>query len=517
MTASDKFITAWERFFIISGNIVFFIAFCVLLATDDQVHRDAANRWLFPVNLLILLILCVGSLFLQKKKNIKWKHPVLFLLGIYLVLFILQCILVHFTYFYTGWDVDLMKWRVEGILSGYSLQDLGGDDYLSISPNNLLLFYMQYLLAKIGEIFSLEHPYNLCIYFSCFCVSAACFFGNLVVRKVTQNSFIRLLYHVAGTVFILFCPWIVIPYSDTYGMLFVALGLWAVCCLEKPVFKWPVLAFAALIGYHIKPTCVLTLLAALILFLPQLLIEFRKNLKEVGILLLSCLLFFGAAQGIAPFVQHSLNFRLYPERRLPAVHFVLMGLNPDTKGGFSPEDFEFTTDIPTYEEKKRLVREEIEFRWNQMTLSQKREHFVTKFIYILNDGTFSWSNEGIFFYNVPEHDNWLNDVYLMVFHPEGKYFTLYCEIAQIIWLQILLGILFLFLDLKRQTSGKAFLCIALCGLLAFLMLFEARARYLILYSPAFLILALHGYEGLFSMLSEKFNKKKEPPDAFIKG
>lgn len=497
--------TLWERFFIVSGNIVFFTAFCILLATDDKVHRDTVNLRLFAINLLILSVLCAGSLLMQKGRKITWKHPVLVLIGIYLLLFILQCGFVHFTYFYTGWDVDLLKWRVEGILNGYSLQDLGGDDYLSISPNNLLLFYMQYLLAKIGELFSLEYPYNLCIYFSCFCVSASCFFGNLVVRKMTQNNFIRFLYNLTGTVFILFCPWIVIPYSDTYGMLFVALGLWAVYCLEKPVLKWPVLAFAALIGYYIKPTCVLTLLAALILYLPKLLIEFRENLKELGILLLSCLLFFGIGQGIAPLVQHNLSFHLYPERRLPSAHFILMGLNQETRGGFNPEDFEFTTGIPTYEEKERLVKEEIEFRWNQMSSSQKREHFITKFIYILNDGTFSWSNEGIFFWDVPEHDNRLNDVYLMFFHPEGKYFTLYCKIAQIIWMQILLGILFLFFDLKRQTFEKAFLCIVLCGLLAFLMLFEARARYLILYSPAFLILSLHGYGGLFSRLSAKLN------------
>lgn len=497
MAESNKFTAVWERFFLAAGSVVFLVAFCILLATGDRVHRNVANWKLFVVNLLILAILCAGSLFMRGRKR-EWEHPVLTLLGIYVLLFILQCVFVHFTYFYTGWDVDLMKWRVEGMLDGYSLQELGGDDYLSIFPNNLLLFYVQYLLAGAGSFFSMEAPYNLCIYGSCFCVAASCFFGSLVMRKVTRNGLILLLYDLTSTIFIVFCPWIVIPYSDTYGMLFVSLGIWAMYCLERPALRWPALAFAALIGYHIKPTCVFTLLAAVILCLPGLL---GGRWKELGILLLSCLLFLGAGQGITLWVQHDLKFSLYPERKCPPIHYIMMGLNTDTKGGFSADDYDFTVSISTYEEKNRQIREVIERRWSRMTLSQKREHFRAKLIYILNNGTFSWGDEGVFFCSVPEHDNGLNDMYTEIFYPEGKYFVLYCEAAQVIWMQILLGIALLFLDFKNQTFHKAFLAVVLCGLLAFLMLFEARARYLILYSPAFLILSLQGYEGLFTRIA----------------
>lgn len=508
MTGSDKFTVVWERFFLVAGNLVFLAVCCILTVTDDRVHRSTANWQLFMVNLFILAVLCAGSLFAFRRQTRIWKHPVALLLGVYLLLFILQCVFVHFTYFYTGWDVDLVKWRVEGVLEGYSLQDLGGDDYLSICPNNLLVFYIQYLLAKIGELFSLETPYNVCFYASCFCVSASCFLGNLMVRKMTQSGMIRLLYDLTSTVFILFCPWIGIPYSDTYGMLFAALGLWAVYCLEKPLHKWPVVAFASLIGYQVKPTCIFPLFAAVILYLPGYLAEFRRKWKALVVLLLSCLVFWGASQGAVLWVQHNLSFRLDPEQKLPVNHYIMMGLNVDTRGGFSAEDREFAVSIPTYEEKKRLTWEEIAFRWDRMTLSQKKDHLLTKLTYIMNNGTFSWGDEGVFFFSVPEHDNCLNDIYTEVFYPEGKYFTLYCELAQIVWLQILLGIALLFLDLRDHTFQKAFLMIVLCGLLTFLMLFEARARYLILYSPAFLILSLHGYEGVFGRLSKECAKRK---------
>ena len=236
--------------------------------------------------------------------------------------------------------------------------------------------------------------------------------------------------------------------------------------------------------------------------------EFRKRKRELGILLLSCLVFFGAGQGALLLAQHQLAFRMDAEQRFPPNHFMMMGLNTATKGGFSPEDHEFSVSIPDYEERERQIWEVIGERWNQMTAAQRGEHYLVKLIYIMNNGTFSWGDEGIFFDTVPEHDNPLNDIYSEIFYPEGKYFALYCEFAQVIWMQILLGIVLLFFDLRRETYRKALLMIVLCGLLAFLMLFEARARYLILYSPAFLILSLHGYEGLFSRIYEKVKKIK---------
>lgn len=508
MGKADKFIIAWERFFLIAGNILFFVVFCILLTTDDKVHRNAANRRLFVFNLLILAVLCAGSLLSCRKRKTPWKHPVAMLFVVYMLLFILQCIFVHCTYFYTGWDVDLMKWRIEGLLDGYSLQDFGGDSYLSRYPNNLLIFYFQYLASKAGKLLAMPTPYNLCFYVSCFSVAASCFFGALMVRKMTQNGLIRCMYGLVSTIFILFCPWIGIPYSDTYGMLFATLGLWAVYCLEKPAFKWPVLAFSALLGYHMKPTCIFPLFAAVILFLPECIVEFRKRKKELGILLLSCLIFSCAGQGVLVLAQHHLSFRLDAEQNLPPDHFIMMGLNTATRGGFSPEDHEFSVGIPAYEERKQYIREEIRNRWNQMTISQRGEHYLTKLIYIMNNGTFSWGDEGIFFDSVPEHDNPVNDVYSDIFYPEGKYFTFYCEFAQVIWMQILLGIVLLFFDLRKKARRKAFLMVVLCGLLTFLMLFEARARYLILYLPAFLILSLHGYEGIFSKICEKMKREK---------
>lgn len=502
----SRFTAVWQRFFLIAGNLVFLYIFFLLLTTDERELRNTVNLELFALGIPAVLAFCAGYFFLSKKEEALGKRTLLLLISGYLLLFVLQVIYVHFTCFYTGWDVGLMRQRVDAILAGQTMQDSSTGVIYSINSNNLFLFYLQYLISKAGELFSMKYPYDLCIYFSCFCVSMSCFLGNLILRKITRSTFMHFLYTLISTVYLLFSPWIMIPYSDTYGMLFVTLGLWAILYLEKPFLKWPVLAFASLIGYRLKPTCLFLLFAAVILFLPAFILNLRQRWKELCILIFSCLFFFCAGQGIFPWIQHSLSFRIDPELKFPALHYMMIGLNPDSRGGFDEKDYSFTLSIPTYDERQRLVREEIEHRWNSMTPEQKKEHFTDKFFYIYNDGTFAWTGEGSFFETMPEHDNFLFDWYLKVFHPEGEYFPAYCEFAQTVWLLLLFGILFAFTGAGKQDPGRAFLMILLCGLTLFLMMFEARARYLFLYSPAFLILSLYGYEGLFAAISGKIRK-----------
>lgn len=93
---------------------------------------------------------------------------------------------------------------------------VSADAGYSIYPNNLLLFYVFCIIEKIGMFFSMPEPYNLCIYISCF-------LGNLISRKLTDSGVLRGCCIIVSTVLILFSPWIIIPYSDTYGMLFVML------------------------------------------------------------------------------------------------------------------------------------------------------------------------------------------------------------------------------------------------------------------------------------------------------
>ncbi len=49
-------------------------------------------------------------------------------------------------------------------------------------------------------------------------------------------------------------------------LLFGMLGTWALICLDKSCIKWPIAAFAGIIGYYVKPTCIFPLFAAYLVY-----------------------------------------------------------------------------------------------------------------------------------------------------------------------------------------------------------------------------------------------------------
>lgn len=380
------------------GIVVITLFFC-----GEYPGRLADNRFLM---LFVLLFFLSGGAFYwlsckrRPEKAVSCAHPVLLLLGVYAVLYVIQVFWVSRVYFYTGWDVGTIREHVKWIVDGGTMQDRSIDALFSIYPNNLLFFYLSCLIEKLGIFFSMAEPYNLCIYFSCLCVNLSCFLGSLIMRRLTESNVVRGLYFLAGTIFILFSPWIIIPYSDTYGML-----------------------------------------------------------------------------------------------------FVMLGINEDTGGAFSLHDFLYSSGFPNVETREQGNREIYIQRLGELWENKRLGKFIRdKALINFNDGTFAWNGEGGFFYVRMEHDNifwkWFSDTMIPpdTWDNEGKHYALYRTVMQALWLQVLTGIALAGFGGKSHLMQKACLMVALCGLMAFVMIFEARARYLFLYAPAFLILSLCGYE-----------------------
>lgn len=493
----------WEKFFLVSGSILFLIVFILMIVFDKQVDRVLADSVLLLCNLAFLGMTGLLYFLIPHGKVRIISRPILTMGILYLILFILQIFWVSRTYFYTGWDVSLMRWRVDHILHGGSMQEISADVGYSIYPNNLFLFYVLYLVEKVALLFSVRQPYLVCIYLSCLSVNISCFLGNFILRKLSGSAFVRVLYTIVSTLFILFSPWIVIPYSDTFGMFFVVLGLWALICVQRPVFKWPLLAFASIVGYLVKPTCLFPLFAGLLLYLPSLIASIRTKLKELCLIVASVAIFLLTWPLVPLWVQHTFSFELLPELKIPYTHYIMMGINKDGMGGFNGDDYALSVGIHNYDERKQAIRERINYRLATYTREEKAKLFVDKLLLNFNDGTFAWTYEGAFFDEVFEHDNPVNELYKEIFYPDGAYYKIFRTVAQGIWMQILLGLPFAALAGKEYAREKAAVMIVLAGLLAFVMLFEARARYLYLYSPAFLILSLCGYERLYCLIASR--------------
>lgn len=491
------------------GSTLFALLFVFLILFDKSTDRLHSNLEL--AFLSVLFLLAGGAAFCafsgkgtMVKRAVFSKYSALWIFAGYLFLYVLQLVVVRSVYFYTSWDVGGLRESVEDALRGASLLESGAVRSYSIYPNNLLLFYLFTLIERAGQFFGMEESYNLCIYISCFCVNLSGFLGQLTVNRLVRTPGVRILYTVICMVFILFSPWIMIPYSDTYGMLFVALSCFGIVCLKKSKLRWLVVSFAAIIGYGVKPTGVFPLFAVWLIYGLHYLWTIKENFREFCRLFVSTAVFGVISMLLPLWIQHAYSFQLIPEMRMPYTHYLMMGFNETMKGGYTHDDFLYSQSFPDVESRTNATMERFLERVEDMADRGTLFYFLKeKALVNFNDGAFAWGEEGGFFMWQVEHDNGLYTLFLKSTVPEdiwgsdGEYFALHKTLRQALWLTVLLGIAFVFLGRREQAREKACLMTAVCGLLLFVMLFEARARYLFLYTPAFLVLSLCGYDAMW--------------------
>lgn len=394
-----------------------------------------------------------------------------------------------------GWDIAY------SLQAGANLLDVGTDvHYLSVYPNNiavsLLYGWAFWWAADIGL-----NDYML--------VLTAI---NLLVADTAILLGARLAWHCLGRGgcaaylilslgLVAFNPWMAVPYTDTLTLIFppLILLLWErsrQATLPRALGWWALMGLAAGLGYLIKPTALIALIAVFFLsFFLQ-----RKAWRSWARgLLLSCVAlavvigvtqaFYLVCYTLAP---GELNHETLEANSVPMTHFLMMGLteNGDIIGGWNGDDVSATEAIPGKAAKVRYNLETAQARLQAMGLGGYIRHLWLKSRFIWNDGTFYYGGEGRFyeFYN---RDDPVSQALQSFYGLDGAGHPLYQSGADALWLMVLC--LMAVGGLRRdQPPLMAAARLTVMGLGLFLLLFEARSRYLINHLPLCALLAAQG-------------------------
>lgn len=99
-------------------------------------------------------------------------------------------------------------------------------DYMSMYPNQLFLAgifrRIYFLLSNFGIDF--YGYYYVLVIMSVLCVFASVIFTGLIAKKIS-SSFVATITFLCAVLFVGFSPWIMVPYSDTFGMFFTTITL----------------------------------------------------------------------------------------------------------------------------------------------------------------------------------------------------------------------------------------------------------------------------------------------------
>ena len=369
-----------------------------------------------------------------------------------------------------------------------------------------------YLFSKATIIFN---RLNIDSYFGLIMIQCFLSFctGMLVyytVKKMNGNKSNALFAWLTYQMLVGLSPWVSIPYSDSVALLFPVLVLFLYMqsdSLHNWIYEGLLfisIGFLSVIGYKIKPQVIITIIAIVILYFEHIVMTKQKErIRRISVQIGGILLGGIFAFGVAFVAVDSMNLNLDKNQAFGLTHFMMMGMNysegPEGNGVFNPDDYYYSASFDTVQERTDANIKMIQQRISEMKGKGLVHLMHRKVLTNYNDGTFCWGGEGQFFVEkkstaASQFAEFLRNIYYRN-GWNGKYSDVFVNVETGLWLAILVfGFLNIFNAQKNQQIS--IIMLSLVGLTIFEMIFEARARYLYIYAPFYVILATEGISGI---------------------
>ena len=477
-----------------------------------KVVTDLSSKGIF-ISAVVFITLMILSYFLIKKLKMDFNHKKLFL-TVLLFFFIFQIILLKNTFFLTGWDSNII------LTDSYLLRDFKIDQlnqyYYSLYPNNIMVTYIFATIMKLEKLIGIfDYRYAV--------------FGLIIVQSILCTITAYLLFHIIFdlkksfaiawfgfgiyVVLIIFSGWTSIAYSDSMGLIFPTLILWIYLNRYKfnKYIVWTLIVLLSYWGYRIKPQIFILFIAIVIVELIKFILRPEKlNKLKSHFGVLSLVIIVSLVSSFAyKHLPERMGYNIDPNLETPMYHFLMMGFNEATNGGYNVYDVKYTLSYYGVKEKKDAILIRLSDRLQQYGPKRVAKIMQKKALSIFNDGTFAWGFEGGFYREVFPTDNKLS-LFLRSFVYNGDYemevgnhYHIIKTTQQTIWTAcLLLMVIKAILSRKNDKDDYSVMYLSLLGLFLFEMLFEARARYLYTYVPIFIMVGSLGLSDLINFINQ---------------
>ncbi|GBG96710.1 glycosyltransferase family 39 protein [Lactococcus termiticola] len=337
-----------------------------------------------------------------------------------------------------------------------------------------------------------------------------------IVKTISEKKY-ALLFNVAAFGFWPFIIFGAQLYTDTASLPFVVFGLlfmvWALRAesLPKQILFWLLALVFIFVGYVIKPTVAIVLVAALIYLL------LNKKWKQLLIVLPLLVVTFFATNSMAKAVIHSepaFTETANARYNLPLLHWVTMSFAPDNKtGGYNHAVLEYSMSFEDKTARQTADRELLIDNLKQEGIGGFLRQLGRKIVY-------TWFNGDLndFFYTYRHANpliNYFFDYTTWEPNPHVGNITgwLFTRTAQMLYWLALVPLMWyeIGLSLWRKRKTEWFILgLAVVGLAGFLLIWEANSRYLYNFTPIMVALASM---GLVDFLKGRRAKKQEKEGA----
>ena len=420
-----------------------------------------------------------------------------------------------------GWDCGI-------VISGATAKDLNESSYyysyFSTYPNNLFLLFTSRIL---GKIMANKYLWGILNIISMICIDISLILTFHIIHKVKNLKTAYISFFLSVCTFGLFA-WLIVPYSDTLSMPFT-IGSYALYLKIKDTNKYDIkdkknllkriiysifMALCIFIGYLLKPTVVIVLigiiLCTIIFNLDN--IKTKISVKKITYRILPLLIIFitllGGTKAWNSYIYKQQIIPINKDLAMPMSHFFMLGLNytEGRYGAWNADDLNLSLSYNTKKEKIEANKKVIKERLKNYGPLGYVNFLLNKARWITSEGNFYWGGEGNFaIFNIDDSSSIVRNI----IYTNGKYYLIYQYIIQGIWITLLLLIalssLSYVINDKQIDYYNFSFSIIIFGIILFILLFEGRSRYLILYLPFF---TMYASSGLNLLLQNKLIKTK---------
>lgn len=295
-----------------------------------------------------------------------------------------------------------------------------------------------------------------------------------------------------------------VPYSDSSALIFPVLLLWLYERLKGRLPSALLLGALGALAFMIKPQASIPLIAIALCELAALIVRRSKRSAVFLILMGSAfLLVVLPAQSV---MERQIGIELDSDRAMNPAHYVNMGLNAEHDGAFNMPDLDAALAVPAKERTAWCLRTAWA-RVKEYGVPGMAEHLLRKALVNFADGGFAW---GIDFArnDLPVKDERLTPWVRSVVYSDGTRYPALHALEQAVWLLLLVLCPFGAFGLRRLCAGQespvpAAMLLSVIGIIAFNMLFEAKARYVFVMVPVMIAVSA---AGLCALRGRKYGR-----------
>ena len=378
------------------------------------------------------------------------------------------------------------------------LGNFGGDDYdlyLSRFSNQWGFFLMMTAFCKGLIALGIENQFYALVIVQAALYTSAMYCLLALARRrfgVRAELMLTLLLAVCLPLYLAAA----VLYTDTFSLPFVIFTLhFALKTAEETTLPGTLLSAAlcglcAFVGCQIKMTVAIVLIAACIVWL------LGKRLRHAlcAALLAGAILVLGTQGLHGIMLRDVLDPAMVAQHNTPTVHWIMMSIpTGDNPYGNLSKDYNITWGMMEEGASREAVMDSIYTRMkdriytlrypNRLLLAMLRKNAASQ-----GDGTFGMTemlDDG------PVRENIVSGIVL-----EGRpLYKAYSAVCSGVWYaSLLLAALAVYADMRRHNWRAAIPAVAVLGMLLFLLLWEARSRYMFSFVPVVLLLASMGIE-----------------------